>query len=82
MLKGKSGDDDGKKSLLYQGNHDKSNKSILRVEVEKGTLLRKLSVCCYWTKETAMLYQTTQYFSYFPLYMYMVKRNPFSLNFK
>lgn len=82
MLKGKSGDDEGKKGLLYQGNHDKSNKSILRVEVEKGILLRKLSACCYWTTETAMLYQTTQCFSYFPLYMYIVKRNPFSFNFK
>jgi len=45
MLKGKSGDDDGKKSLLYQGNHgNKSNKMILRVELERGALLRKLHV--------------------------------------
>ena len=44
MLKGKSGDDDGKKSLLYQGNYDNnSNQLIPRVEVERpGTLLKKL----------------------------------------
>ena len=44
MLKGKSGDDDGKKGLLYQGNHDNnSNQLIPRVEVERpGTLLKKL----------------------------------------
>ena len=38
MLKGKNGDDEGKKSLLYQGNHDnKSNKLILRVETGEGS---------------------------------------------